>query len=77
MVPKFYNHYVLCITGNVISLLVITQNKLDLNGSFLSLITILCVFDVFCIVCNILIFTGPLVFETYRNQVTYSNSIEF
>ena len=55
--------------GNTITLLVLCKESLGFKILFSTLISILCVFDNLCIILNILIFSGPLISETYRLQV--------
>ena len=58
------------IAGNLVSLLVISKVQLDLKGSFIRLIATLCIFDCLCIILNLLLFSGPLLSEYYRHQVS-------
>ena len=53
-------------------MLVIHRTQLDFKMSFVHLISILCLFDTICILLNVLIFSGPLLNETYRHQVSNS-----
>ena len=49
---------------------VILTSALDLKQSFLQLILTLTIFDSICIIFNITIFSGPLLSEHYRLQVS-------
>ena len=51
------------------TMLVILNNNLNLKTSFLHLLSLLSIFDCLCIVCNIFLFSGPLLSEIYRHQV--------
>ena len=53
----------------MVTILVIRRTQLDFKTSFLHLIYSLCVCDSVCIVFNIIIFSFPLLSETYRHQV--------
>ena len=55
--------------GNLATLNIAFRKKLDLKISFLSLIGLLCVFDILCIVTNIVIFSFPIIDPFYRHQV--------
>ncbi|XP_023340150.1 probable G-protein coupled receptor frpr-1 [Eurytemora carolleeae] len=57
------------ILGNVLSLLVLYYGKLDFQKTFIQLLTVLSVFDIISIVSNILLFSGPLLFQHYRLQI--------
>ena len=55
--------------GNITTLTVVRCKKLDLKGSFLSLISLICLFDIFLILNNIFIFSLPIINPFYRHQV--------
>ena len=72
-----FSSYQRKIAGNLMTILVIFNNNLDLKTSFLHLIYLLSIFDCLCIVCNIFIFSGPLLSEKYRHQVIVCNIFIF
>ena len=55
--------------GNLASLSVLFYTDLGFKSSFTRLIANLCIFDSFCILFNLTIFTFPLLSESYRHQV--------
>ena len=65
------NYMKIKFSGNLLSIYIMSKNELDFKISFVRLVIILCIFDSFCILFNITIFSLPLINETYRHQVQF------
>ena len=63
--------------GNITTLTVVRCKKLDLKVSFLSLISLICLFDIFLILNNVFIFSLPIINPFYRHQVSYSKNTQY
>ena len=61
------------LVGNVISLYIILWTELGFKNPFRQLISILIIYDTICILCIIATFSGPLLSQTYKTQVTSLN----
>ena len=57
--------------GNLTTVNILACTELGFKLFFSRLIILLCIFDTFCIILNIPLFSLPLLSETFRHQVGY------
>ena len=57
------------VSGNVLSVILLTKQELDLKKSFRNLLIMLCVFDLLFVICMNLFYTLPVHFRVYNDEM--------